>query len=237
MSQNIQPLNKSVHANTKIKVQKNFPHTASQHLAPVVVHEFSRASAEFPVVFVKNSESGTFQPVALFGVKPSENLYTQTETWEGTYAPASITQFPLALVPEAENSDKFMVVIATETSVVNEDEGNALFDDTGAETEYLSRRKEGMGKYIEHVHITQAFTKELVDKDLLIQQNLEIDANGEKININGIYLVSEEKLNGLSDDDYLNLRKRGYIAPIYAHLNSMNQVRRLVQKKVALATK
>lgn len=235
MSQNIQALNKSAHANTKVKVQKNFENAKGQHLAPVVVHEFSRASAEFPVVFVKNSESDSFQPVVLFGVKPGENLYTQTETWEGTYAPASITQFPFALVPESEKTDKFMVVIATETSVVNEEEGNALFDENGAETDYLARRKEGMGKYLEHAHITKAFTQELVDKDLLVQQNLEIDANGEKININGLYLVSEEKLNTLSDDDYLALRKRGFLAPIYAHLNSMNQVRRLVQKKVALS--
>lgn len=234
MSQNIQPLNKDVHGKLKIKQQKNFAHVASQHLAPVVVHEFARASAEFPVVFVKNSDDGSFQPVALFGVKPGENLYTSTERWEGTYAPASVTNYPLALVPEGKDSNNFMVVIATETSVVNEEEGNALFDENGEETEYLTRRKEGLGKYMEHAHITRAFTKELVDKDLLVAQNLEIDMNGQKIQINGIYLVDEKKLHELSDEDYLALRKRGYLAPIYAHLGSMNQIHRLVQKKAKL---
>lgn len=233
--QNIQPLNKTAHANTKIKAVKNYTHAATQHLAPLVVHEFSQAAAEFPVVFVKNKETGTFQPVALFGVKPGENLYTTTETWEGTYAPASVTHYPLALFPESAGSDKFMVVIATETSVVNEEEGNALFDENGEETEYLASRKEALGKYYEHSHITRAFTQELADKDLLVQQNIDISVAGEKIGINGLYLVDEKKLNELSDEDFLALRKRGFIAPIYAHLNSMNQMRRLIQKKAALS--
>ncbi|TRX55674.1 SapC family protein [Thalassomonas sp. M1454] len=235
--QNIQPLNKTAHANTKIKALKNFEHAAGQHLAPVVVHEFSRAAAEFPVVFVKNAETGVYQAVALFGVKPGENLYTATEKWEGTYAPASVTQFPLALVPESAENDKFMVVIATETAVVNEEEGNALFDENGEETEYLAKRKEALGTYYEHAHITRAFTKELADKDLLVQQNLDINVGEEKIGINGIYLVDEKKLNELSDEDYLALRKRGFLAPIYAHLNSMHQMHRLIQKKAALAAK
>lgn len=234
MSQNVQPLNKSVHGNTKIKPQANYAHVDSQHLAPVVVHEFSRAGAEFPVVFVKNTDNDTFQPVALFGVKPGENLYTKTERWEGTYAPAAVTHFPLALVPEKQDSDSFMVVIATETSIVNEEEGNPLFDEKGEETDYLARRKEGLGKYLEHSHMTRAFTKELADKELLIQQNLEIDMSGQKIQINGLYIVDEKKLNELSDEDYINLRQRGFLPPIYAHLNSMHQIHRLVQKKAAL---
>lgn len=234
--QNIQPLNKTAHAKTKIKAQKNFLHASSQHLAPVVVHEFARASAEFPVVFVKNSDSDTFQPVALFGVKPGENLYTATENWEGIYAPAAVTNFPLSLVPETKDSDKFMVVIATDNVVVNEDEGVALFEDNGEESEYLANRKEALSKYFEHAHITQAFTQELAAKDLLVQQNLELSIGSEKIQINGLYLVDEKKLNELSDEDFSVLRKRGFLAPIYAQLNSMHQLHRLVKKKAALAS-
>ncbi|WP_394172505.1 SapC family protein [Thalassotalea litorea] len=233
--QNVQPLNKNVHGNTKIKAQKNFKQVESQHLVPLVVHEFSRASAEFPVVFVKNSENGTFQPVALFGLKPGENLYTASESWGGTYVPACITHFPMALVPESKDSDNYMVIIATDNDVVNEEEGQSLFEENGDETEYLAKRKEAMASYLEHAHITRMFTKELADKDLLVQQNLEIDLNGEKIAINGLYLVNEKKLNELSDEEYLELRKRGFMSPIFAHLNSMHQVHRLVQKKAQQA--
>ena len=199
------------------------------------MHEFSRAGAEFPICFVKNAETGTFQAVALFGVKPGENLYTETERWEGTYAPASVTHFPLALVPDGKEQDKFMVVIATENDLVNEDEGSALFDEEGKETEYLARRKDALGKYFEHSHMTKMFTETLVAKDLLVQQNLEVTVKGSKIQINGIFLVDEKKLNELSDEDYLDLRKRGLIGPIYAHLNSMHQIHRLVAKKAALS--
>ncbi|KGK00998.1 SapC family protein [Thalassotalea sp. ND16A] len=233
--QNIQALNKTAHAKTKIKTQSNFPHAAAQHLAPLVVHEFSRAAAEFPVVFVKTGDTDKFQPVALFGIKPGENLYTATEKWEGTYAPASVTQFPFALIPENKDAENLMVVIATDNAIVNEEEGNALFEDNGDESEYLTRRKDALGKYFEHSHITKGFTQTLAEKGLLMQQNLDITANGEKIQINGLYLVNEQKLNELSDEDYLDLRKRGFLAPIYAHLNSIHQINRLVKKKVALS--
>ncbi|MDN3653231.1 SapC family protein [Thalassotalea ponticola] len=236
MSQsNIQPLNNTVHANTKIKATKNFAHVKDQHMVPVVVQEFSSAGAEFPVVFVKNSDNNDFQPVVLFGLKPGENLYANDDTWQASYVPSVLTNFPFALVPHRDDSEKLMVLIATDNNTVNEQEGQPLFNDDGQETEYMSKRKEALVRFYEHSHMTKAFTKELVERDLLVAQNLNVDVNGEKIQINGLYIVNEKKLNEMADEEFVTLRQRGMLGPIYSHLTSVHQIRRLAQKKAALA--
>ena len=59
-----------------------------------------------------------------------------------------------------------------------------------------------------------------------------IDVAGEKRNINGLYLIDEQKLNQLSDEAFLELKKRGILGPIFGHLGSLNQVNRLARMEV-----
>ena len=66
---------------------------------------------------------------------------------------------------------------------------------------------------------------------MLSAQTLTIEIDGEKRDINGIYLVDEKKLNELSDEDFLDLRKRGFLGPIFSSLTSMHQVNRLARVK------
>ena len=72
--QQVQPLHNEKHANTKIQNGINVEFMKTQHLVPVVAHEFARVANEFPMSFVKNNETGTFQAVAMFGLEPGENL-------------------------------------------------------------------------------------------------------------------------------------------------------------------
>ena len=68
--QQVQPLHNEKHANTKIKngINIEFIGDTRKHLVPVVAHEFARIANEFPMSFVKNNETGTFQAVAMFGL-------------------------------------------------------------------------------------------------------------------------------------------------------------------------
>ncbi len=46
-----------------------------------------------------------------------------------------------------------------------------------------------------------------------------------------IYLVSEQKLAKLANDEFISLRERGYLPAIYAHLGSLHQLQRLAALK------
>ncbi|ATC94233.1 SapC family protein [Pseudoalteromonas tunicata] len=228
---NIQPLHNVTHANTKIKNGINIEFMKNQHLVPIVAHEFSRVANEYPIVFVKNSETGEFQPVAMLGLEPGENLFINEDRWTGLYVPHALVRYPLALVASPEDQQRLIVAVVQSSNLVSEDEGRALFDEKGEETDYLKRRKESLISYLEFSQVTAAFSKYLADKELLSAQTLTIEIDGEKRDINGIYLVDEKKLNELSDEDFLDLRKRGFLGPIFSSLTSMHQVNRLARVK------
>ena len=70
-----------------------------------------------------------------------------------------------------------------------------------------------------------------MEKALLVEQTLNLEINGQKRQLSGIHLIDEKKLNALSDEDFLAMKKRGYLSPIYAHLLSMQQFNQLAKLK------
>ncbi|GAA5190170.1 SapC family protein [Ferrimonas gelatinilytica] len=230
MTAAIVPLQKSKHANTKIKMDPTFAHVKEQHIAPVVVHEFVQAAAEFPIIFVKNSENGQFQAVVMMGLKPGENLFVG-ERWNGIYIPASVGHYPLMLVPDMQQSDNLIMAINESSTLVGDSEGEALFNDEGELTAFAEQRREKLGQYVESDQLTRGFAAELAKRDLLMTRPLNIRVNGQEISLNGVYMVDEKKLNELDDEQFADLRKRGMLGPIYTHLGSLQQVNRLAYMK------
>ena len=227
----IMPLHPDQHSKLKVKEGGEFQPVGKEHIIPLVVHEFIPAATDMPIVFVKNTDTGEFQAVAMMGVKPGENLYIKDDKWLGMYVPAILAQSPFRLVPNNHNQGQLMMAINEESSLVSEDEGEAIFNEKGEPTEYLNRRKKGIETYFEHTQVTHAFVKLLVDLDLLVERTLSVDVAGEKTNLTGLYFVDEEKLGELPDDKFLELKTRGFLPVIYAHMISLNQMRRLGRYK------
>lgn len=231
MTSSVRTLSYENHNQIKIEDSNDYQHAKDQQVVPLIVHEFAKASAEMPIVFVKNAETGEFQAVALLGLTQNENLFYSADKWLSPYLPALITHHPFALMPSQNDESQLQMVLKEDSHLVSKTIGDALFDDDGNETEYLTKRKNALGSYFESNHVSKAFTKKLTEKSLLSQQNLSLDLNGEKIEINGVYLVDEKVLNSLSDVDFLELRQKGYLAPIYSHLSSLHQLSRLAKLK------
>ncbi len=229
---NLVALNVEEHADLKVNDNVGFDHVANQHVVPVVAHEFVQVATDVPVVFVKHAETGQFQPVAMLGLQPGENLLVKDGKWQGMYIPGIIATFPFRLMPTQHDETQLMLALDTDAKQVGA-EGQALFLD-GKETDYLTNRKQAITSYFEHSQITQGFIKLLVDLDLLVERNLTVEVNGQQINLNGLYVIDEKKLNELDDEKSLDLKKRGVLHVIYAHLISINQIRRLGKLKSEL---
>ncbi|WP_286263213.1 SapC family protein [Thalassotalea atypica] len=231
MSAPARPLNFIDHGQIKIKPTRHFPHVQGQQIVPLIIHEFSSAAAEMPVVFVKNAETGSFQPVAIMGFEEGENLFYGEPKWRGHYVPAAIMHHPFALMPSKEDANNLQVILIETDTVMAETDGEALFKEDGTETEYMAKRKNALGTYYENMHITTAFVDFLKEKELLVEQTLNIDINEQKRQLSGLYLVDEKKLNALSDEDFGEVRRRGYLPSIYAHMLSVHQLNRLATLK------
>ncbi len=224
----IVPLNKEQHAETKINNNKAFAHIGNEHMLPVVVHEFVVAGAEFPIVFIKNQD--VIQPVALLGLAASQNLFIQDEQWQALYVPRAVRNYPLVLVKDKPDGERLMVALDETSDRVSQTEGNALFNADGSESEFLTFRKQQMADYVDMATVTRNFVEKLQSLDLISEQVLTLNIKGEERRINGIYLVDETKVNALSDEQFLELRKNGYLTAIYAQLMSLQHTQKLVKK-------
>ncbi|WP_448553379.1 SapC family protein [Thalassotalea montiporae] len=226
----VRPLNAVDHGKVKINPSRHFAHVEKEQIVPLIVHEFASTAAEMPIVFVKNSETGEFTPVAILGFEQGENLF-YGQQWLASYVPAVIMHHPFALMPAQDNPEQMQLVISETDEVLNGTEGEALFNEAGEETQYLEQRKNALGKYFENTFITKGFVNFLVEKALIVEQTLNLEVNGQKRQLNGIHLIDEKKLNALPDEDFLEMKKRGYLSPIYAHLLSMQQFNNLAKLK------
>ncbi|MBV7315433.1 SapC family protein [Shewanella sp. NIFS-20-20] len=227
MTQAITLLDHTKHGQLKIGAQ-DLSHLQDQHIVPVTLHEFPRVAVEFPIVFVKNTETGEFQAVAMLGLKPGQNLYVNDGRWTGLYQPHVVRDYPLGLVLNPEVKDKVWIGIRDSSPSVNDNEGEALFNGD-QETEFLATRKQALIEHFQQDQVTKTLLNKLAELELLESQTLNVDIKGEKRNINGLYLISEPKLSALSEEQFSELRRLGLIGPIYSHLTSLNQIQRLAR--------
>jgi hypothetical protein len=228
----ITPLNKELHLNLTIDRSKNYAHAKGEHILPVVVHEFAALCTEYPIVYVKNADTGQFQAVAVVGFEPGENLFCGDDVWHGSYVPSCLQSYPLRFVNDQNDEKNLLIAIDEESDLVREGGENRLFDEKGVETEYLNNRAGNMMRHLESSEITKGFVNQLSKLELLVQKNLSVEIDGKPLTIGGIYTVDEKKLNELDAETFEDLRKHGFVAPIYAQMISVNQVPKLAKLKI-----
>lgn len=231
MSQPVVALHPDVHSQVRLTESRSFQPFAKQHLFPVSVHEFVRASSEFPLVFVKDSETGQFRAVLLTGLVPGENLYANAQV-SANYLPQAVQNYPLLLVADPAQPDQFSIGLNTAAANVQLTEGEALFD-AGQETPYLTRRKQQLLQSFEQLQVTAGFIDLLQQHDLLQAQGFQFDLKGQQHQLNGIYIINEARLNQLPAEVFADLRQRGFLPAIYAQLTSLHQLNRLAMLKIS----
>lgn len=229
---NIVPLNNKHHAKLKIKDNKDFSRFKDQHLIPITVQDFIPLSTEFPIVFVKNAETGQFTAVAMMGIKTNINLYCQTSEWLSEVTPSSFFNSPLGLVKQEGEEENFYVCIDINENGVGKIDGQSLFDEKGEETEYLKVRTKHLLDVAENSQQTQNIIQYLASKKILTLRTLNLNLAGEKYTIEGLYVIDEKVLHNLNNEDFNELRERGLLPLIYAHLSSMHQIARLITKQL-----
>lgn len=223
------PLQKDRHANLKLTESGDYTRYKDLHLIPIIAQDFFTLGAEFPVVFVKDSSGEQFVPVAIMGLREGQNLFCQTAEWQARVIPVRFSNAPFSIVRVDEKSDQLAILVDEESPMLSETEGEPLFKEDGEQTAYLEQRMDHILKTAEQTVQTEGICKIFQEKGLLVTQRLELQhrQDSPRYNIDGVYTVDEKKLNALSDEEFLDLRKQGMIPLIYAHLSSLQQLRRI----------
>lgn len=229
------PLNRTAHRDLRLKAVNNIRFAATAHSVPLTGVEFAPASRDVPILFAGNSmeEAG---PMALLGLRQGENLLVgENGFWEqGLYIPAFVRRYPFVLAekPPGQPGDDFAVFLDEAFEGFSQTEGERLFKEDGTDNEVLTHAVNFLGEFQSHVGRTQWFMEQLRKHDLLEPQSIRLDKKdgGEGLNLNGLFIVSEERLRKLDAATAETFLKEGVFGWIYAHLVSLANIDRVTRR-------
>jgi hypothetical protein len=229
---NMIPLDSVKHKSLRINVDRSYSHVNNQNMTPLLASEFLLASTNFPIVFVKQPETGKFKSVGLLGLNAEENLVFAHNKVHSNYIPVNIRRYPFAAGAKTVDESEMILCIDENSDLLNKKEGVKIFDENGKPSDATKQVTTLLTDILAKDAATDIFISFLVEHDLLQPAEIKLTLGEEGVRqINGLYKVDEEALNELSDEEVLTLYKRKYFAAIYAHLASLSQFERLLQLK------
>lgn len=224
------------HKNIKVITQFNNEYCEQINSALIFPTEMKEAQRDYPILFIKNRDTGQFQSVVLLGLVANENLYVNNG-WQASYIPAMINKGPfiIGFEEKEENGNtikKPIIAIDMDNPRVNTEQGESLFLDNGEASPYLQQVNQCLKTLHEGSELNKQMFEAFLKNDLIepVALNIELN-NGEKISLEGNYTINEEKLSKLKGDALNELHSSGLLRVAYFISASLSNVQRLVDFK------
>lgn len=212
------------------------PGLRASTVLPVSVGEFAAAGRDYPIAFVP--EGASFTPVLVLGLAPGENLFVRDEHWAAdVYPPAYLRRYPYctaSLRLEGEVHPEHLICIEKDCLAAD---GEIIFAAEGADAASV-KRWEGIQRMLGEFDADRSRTAHLcallAQHDLLEPFTVRFaPPQGEPVAMGGLLRVAEPRLETLAEAALRELLKTGSMAAIYAHLNSLHQFGRLLDRRQA----
>ncbi|NUR22013.1 SapC family protein [Frateuria sp.] len=227
------PLNRTQHKDLRLKGIPSLKFAAAAHSVPLTGAEFPIAARDLPILFAGQSMEDA-GPMALLGLRQNENLLVDGNGQWATnvYVPAFVRRYPFILAekPADAEGDDFTVFLDEAYEGFGSDEGERLFKEDGSDSEMLANAVGFLGEFQQHVARTHWFMDQLRKHQLLEPRNIRLEKDGKSINLNGLFVVNEEKLRQLDEKTTYEFLREGVLGWIYAHLLSLPNIDRLAQR-------
>jgi len=197
--------------------------------------EFRQLQAHYPIVF--QAIDGTYQPLALFGLEPDQNLFLQEGSWDAPVLPMAVQHDPFMI---GRSGDQLQLHVDLDSPrVVRPEEGDvgtAVFMPHGGHSEYLDH----VVSLLEHLHAQAqalpSFIAALTELELLEPFALEVSfSDGQQGRVSGLLTTNEERLAALPGDVLERLQRHGYLLPVYMQIASLSRLQDLVERQHRLA--
>lgn len=231
----LRALDRVVHKDLRIDRNAGYDFARSLIMVPLTLSDFAPAARDYPIVFV----GGPVQPFALLGLRRQRNLLVGEDgQWlKGRYIPDHLRSYPFGYAEAPEN--RILVCIdeaADHLKPERQRSSEALFP--GGQPSPLVNE---MLAFLTRVHsetgLVAAFAAAVSAAELLIERKAEVTlADGERLSLDGFRVVDEARFAALPEKTFLDWRARGWLAPIYFHLQSMANFANLVEWTVERKT-
>jgi len=226
-----------LYKNNKVKLPApgTVPEFCTQlNAIPISYTEFSVACRDYPLVFTTGDEGQTYAPVAVLGLGTGENLFLAKGAWDkNVYLPAYVRRYPFCMARvNLDNVEQADRLICVEKDFINT-KGELMFNAEGKALPKWQPIEKLLEEFEADLERSREMSAILSDYALLEPFAMQAQPKtGDAMNLTGMYRVDEKKLEFLNASQHKNLIKKGVMGRIYAHLISLDNFSRLLDRKV-----
>ena len=220
-------VNPGLHGHLRLDRSVGYGFSKGAQSVPIGLGEFEVVAQHYPIVFASGPNPA---PVALLGLGEGDNLFLNPDgSWRrDAYVPAYVRAFPFIFVEDA-NSKTVYVGMEADAACLREDNGQPMFED-GQPTPVLTESINFCSAFRDNLNAANAFARALDTAGLLEEEEAAINFTaGGGTRIRGFKIFKPEKLDQVSDDTFLDWRRRGWLGPLYSHIFSAARWGRLIE--------
>ena len=202
----------------------------------VLPTEFAEVQREYPIL-LRRRDDGSFYAVAILGFDRGENLYLEGDRWAADYVPAMHARGPFSIgLSRGEGGPEAMIHADLDDPRLGRDAGEPLFKAHGGNAAMLERvagilRTIHQGSELSP-HVFGAFAVE----GLIAPADINITSGGVGgYRITDVFAVSGDALAKLDGAVLKRLNDAGFLSLAFMAVNSLGNLRRLVEMKTARA--
>lgn len=209
---------------------KRYQFCASVRAIPITISEIPAAMKDYPVVLMSAEQP---IPLAIVGLVDDVNLFVdENGDWEeNRYVPGYVRRYPFGIASEASGERMAIVIDSAFEGLAAG--GDAPLFDGDAPAENTQAAIEFCKTYERDRLMTEEFGKRLAPFELIQGQTAQYTPQGasEPQAFAQYFGIDEEKLNALSDEQIIELRKSGMLPVLYAMMMSLGNWRTLLQRR------
>jgi len=219
------------HGALQLRAPLDFGFARNTNAVPLTLAEIPLAAQWYPIAF---SAGEAARPLAILGLREGENLFVDhAGAWrEGAYVPIYVRRYPFILRQE----DDLVTLCIEET-------GDVLIESGGAPLFVQDQPADLLASAMQFCRSAQAaeratipFVEELKALELLDGRTAMIAVpGGAQMSLSGFLTIDEARLRALSDERFLELRRRGWLSAIFSQIQSTLNWARLADRIGAVA--
>lgn len=219
-----EPLSLEAHGKIGVKkIDQPFGFLREAHAVPMTVSEFGLGAASYPVIFVGSEKT----PVAVMGISQGQNLFVDDTGMPlpDYYIPAFVRRYPFVFAAD-DGQDRLLLCVDREAPMIS-DTPDMPFFEGDQPSKYTQDAIEFCKEFERQRRATSEFVKLIESYDLFEQKSVTFQPRDQQGNegapqkIADYWAISEEKLNKLPAEKFIELRDNGVLGAIYAHLVSL----------------
>lgn len=219
------PLTAERHGAVTIGPRPDPAYGARHNHAVLGLSEIAQAANDYPVLLMKDGETGAFSIAALLGFAPGQNAYVFGGGWQATWVPGTMLRYPFYRDEAAPHG----LAVDEDCALLGRAGGEALFSG-GEPTGFTHRIAETIAALVKDVAAAQALARTLASHALLRPLTLVLTgADGHENQIDGLYSVSEQALAELDERAVVALHHTGALRAAHVMAASLGQIERVRQ--------